>query len=101
MTKATVIRAGLIAVAVGLTAGCATTGDLDKLRNELNEVRAATDKAQQDASAAGAAALDAQTSADAAADNANSALRIAEESQSCCQRNTRRMDRMFKDSVLK
>lgn len=99
--KTTILRSALIAATVAMTTGCATTGDLDKLRNELNEVRTATAKAQQDATTAGENAAAAQASADAAAKAANDGLRIAEEGQSCCQRNTRRMDRMFQDSVLK
>lgn len=101
MNRVTWIRLALLAAALGSVAGCATTADLDGLRDELAAIRTSVNEAQQDATAAGESAQGAQQSADAARETADQALRLAEETQSCCNRNTRRMDRMFEQSVLK
>lgn len=63
----------------GLT-GCATTRDLDTLKVHVEQAQASAD-------AAAAAAAKAQAAADAA--------------QACCNANTERMDRMFKQSMNK
>lgn len=68
-----VARSAAIALAVGLGAGCATTGDLEEVKgianNALNEAKAARDTANNAQGAvndAAAAAAEAQRTADAA-----------------------------------
>ncbi|HFD78871.1 MAG TPA: hypothetical protein ENK05_00575 [Gammaproteobacteria bacterium] len=75
-----------IAAVAGLS-GCATTSDLDKLRDEVHQANATAEAAAAKADAASQeAAAASQTAADAkaAADDANS-----------------RIDRMFKKSMYK
>jgi len=72
--------AAVVLVAMTGLSGCATTRDLDALKLMV-------EKAQATADAAAAAAAAAQATADQAL--------------ACCQANTERMDRMFKDSMNK
>jgi murein lipoprotein len=85
-------RSAAIALAVGLGAGCATTGDLE-------EVRAIATKAQTDAHAARAAADRAQ-SADAAAAAAE-AQRTADAAQACCNETNDKLDRAWHKGMQK
>ncbi len=85
-------RSAAIALAVGLGAGCATTG-------ELEEVRAITTKAQQEAQAARAAADSAQ-GADAAAAAAE-AQRTADAAQACCNETNDKLDRAWHKGMQK
>jgi murein lipoprotein len=85
-------RSAAIALAVGLGAGCATTGDLE-------EVRAIATKAQTDAQAARAAADRAQ-SADAAAAAAE-AQRTADAAQACCNETNDKLDRAWHKGMQK
>ena len=78
-TLKTTAAAFMLVAVTGLT-GCATTRDLDVLK-------AMVEKAQATADAAAAAAASAQAAADAA--------------QACCDANTEKMDRMFKQSMAK
>ena len=75
----TTAAAFMIVAVTGLT-GCATTRDLDVLKMQV-------EKAQATADAAAAAAANAQATAD--------------EALACCNANTEKMDRMFKDSMNK
>jgi len=84
-------RGAAIALAVGLGAGCATTG-------ELEEVRAIATKAQQEAQAARAAADNTQ-GADAAA--AAEAQRTADAAQACCTETNDKMDRAWHKGMQK
>ena len=78
-TLKTTAAAFMLVAVTGLT-GCATTRDLDVLKTQV-------EKAQATADAAAAAAAKAQAAADAA--------------QACCDANTEKMDRMFKQSMAK
>jgi len=85
-------RSAAIALAVGLEAGCATTG-------ELEEVRAIATKAQQEAQAARAAADNTQ-GADAAAAAAE-AQRTADAAQACSTETNDKMDRAWHKGMQK
>jgi murein lipoprotein len=85
-------RSAAIALAVGLGAGCATTG-------ELEEVRAIATKAQQEAQAARDAAASAQ-GADAAAAAAE-AQRTADAAQACCNETNDKLDRAWHRGMQK
>ena len=78
---------GLLVLAATLTAGCATTGQLDEVKKE--------------AAAASAAAAAAQTAATAAQATAAQAQASASDANSCCQANTERLERAFKHSLRK
>lgn len=84
-------RSAAIALAVGLGAGCATTG-------ELEEVRAIATRAQQEAQAARDAAASAQ-GADAAA--AAEAQRTADAAQACCNETNDKLERAWDKGMRK
>ncbi|MGQ0591754.1 MAG: Lpp/OprI family alanine-zipper lipoprotein [Gammaproteobacteria bacterium] len=87
-------RGAAIALAVGLGAGCATTGELEEVKgianNALNEARAARDTANNAQGAvndAAAAAAEAQRTADAA--------------QACCNETNDKLDRAWHKGMQK
>ena len=91
----TKLSVAAVAVVIGLTTGCATTGDLDKLKQRVAEV-------ENTASNANGTAQSAQSTADAANARAEeamaasvSAAAIAEESQQCCDANKEAIQRAF------
>ena len=84
-------RSAAIALAVGLGAGCATTG-------ELEEVRAIATRAQQEAQAARDAAASTQ-GADAAA--AAEAQRTADAAQACCNETNDKLERAWDKGMRK
>jgi murein lipoprotein len=85
-------RSAAIALAVGLGAGCATTG-------ELEEVRAIATRAKQEAQAARDAAASAQ-GADAAAAAAE-AQRTADAAQACCNETNDKLERAWDKGMRK
>lgn len=87
-------RSAAIALAVGLGAGCATNGDLERVEgiatNAATAARAATDtatSAQSAANDAAAAAAEAQRTADAA--------------QACCNETNDKLDRAWDKGMRK
>jgi uncharacterized protein HemX len=72
--------AAFVALAMGLTAGCATTGQVEEAKTMASEAKQAAMDAQ-------AAAARAQKSADQA--------------NACCQDTNAKLDRMFKKSMYK
>ena len=62
----------MVVILAGAT-GCATTGDLDKLQAQVDQVSTVANQASADAAAA----------------------------QACCDANSEKMDRMFKKSMNK
>lgn len=85
-------RGAAIALAVGLGAGCATSG-------ELEEVRAIATKAQQEAQAARTAAESNQGAEAAAA--AEAAQRTADAAQACCNETNDKLDRAWHKGMQK
>lgn len=81
------ILGGLVAVA----AGCANT---DELRSEIAEVRSMAQDAQSTANAA-------KRTADSAQQTADRAMKAAQEAKSCCEANSKRIERMFEKSQRK
>jgi murein lipoprotein len=82
-----VTRAGLLMAALAITAGCASTGDVDELRAELERANAAAERAAADAASA---------RQDAAAARA-----AAEQAQAEAVKTNEKLDRMFKKSMYK
>jgi|OpeIllAssembly_1097287.scaffolds.fasta_scaffold211248_2 uncharacterized lipoprotein YajG len=74
------VSVSMLAVALGLTAGCATTQSVD-------EVRAMAQSAQK-------AAADAQSTASAA-------MKSAQQANTCCSDTNAKIDRMFQKSMHK
>jgi Alanine-zipper, major outer membrane lipoprotein len=87
-------RGAAIALTVGLGAGCATTGDLD-------EVRDIATKAQTEARAAAATANSAQSAANDAAAAGAEAQRTADAAQACCNETNDKLDRAWHKGMQK
>ncbi len=92
--KSTVLKASILASAIILLSGCATT-------QQLAEVRAIAESAQSAANSAQSTAGNAMTAANQALDAARAAQAAADAAQSCCNENTRRLDRMFEKAMQK
>jgi outer membrane murein-binding lipoprotein Lpp len=90
----TAIKGGAIALALVLTAGCASTDRIDELESQISVL-------QQDVAAAKADAASAASSAQAAQAAANEAVSAANASQSCCDATNEKIDRMFERSQSK
>jgi hypothetical protein len=88
------------ALALSLTAGCATT-DQGALSAEVAEVRQQAAQAQETANAANAKAEAAMNAATEAKDLANRAEGIAKATQYQVERNARQQEQMFKKSMYK
>jgi murein lipoprotein len=92
--KTAVLKASVLALALGVAGGCATT-------EQINEIRSLAERAQSSANAA-------QQRADSAASTANEALQTAKRAESlaqsamdCCNQATSRMDKMFEKAMKK
>ena len=79
-----------IAAFIGLSAGCATTQELEKVKQQLDQV-------EQTANSASSTANRAQAEASAASATADEAKNMAEESAACCVSTNERIDRMFNE----
>jgi len=77
--KRMLMAISMLAVSSVLVAGCATTGDLEKVQAQEKLTGAKADQAMQDAQAAKSAADAAAAKADAAAARAENAIMMAEE----------------------
>ncbi len=93
-TLITAARATALAVSVGITAGCATSGDLERVEGIANNALSTAQAAQQSAGAA-------QTAADGVAATANEAKASADAAQACCTETSDKIDRMFQRSMQK
>jgi len=96
-------KAVLIASAIALTAGCATTESVDKLQSQVDALRGATANAQQttdaavaSANGAGAAARQAQAGADKSFGAASDASETAKAAESDVVKVDAKLDQMFK-----
>jgi hypothetical protein len=84
------INIAIMAAFLGLGVGCASTGELEKVKQQLAQVEATADQANTQSDEANAAA-------DAAMAAAEEAKVMAEESAACCTANTEKMNRMFNE----
>ena len=84
----------IVAGTLVFASGCATT-------EQIEELRALAQQAQQAADQAQAAAAAAQSAADSASSRADSALSAANDANNCCRRNTEKMERMFEKAMQK
>jgi len=78
--RSLIYRALVSVLLVGAIAGCASTKDLDALRSEVEQVKANAAQAQS---------------------TADQALTASQAGQSCCDATNEKIDRMFKQSMLK
>lgn len=82
-----VLKVATVSAVFAIATGCATTGDLDKLRDDVNQ--------------ANQTAQSAQASADAASREAAEAKSIAEEALMRSNETDSKIDQMFKKSMYK
>lgn len=73
-------RTLVVAIVLGAAVGCASTKDLDAVRAQAEAAQAAADQAQA---------------------TADQALGTAQAGQSCCDATNEKIDRMFKQSMMK
>jgi hypothetical protein len=90
------LRAAALVGSLAIVTGCAAVK-----QEQLDEVRAAAEAAQNAANAAQRTATQAQQTAQGAQSTATQALQAAQAAQACCDANTQRIDRMFQESQRK
>lgn len=88
-------------VVAAMLGGCASTDELQEIREMAQQARSAAANAQGTADRAMAAAGAADTRAMAADRKADGALRAANEASNCCQANSEKLDRMFRKAMQK
>ncbi len=100
----TALKVGALSMCAVLATGCAGAN----LQTQVEEARAAADRAAQDAAAAQTAASEARRTADearqmasGAQSTANQALEAARAAQRCCDETNEKVDRMFRDRMSK
>jgi len=99
----TAIKAGVVAIVLTLTTGCAAElqKQVDALNARVDSLSSDVAKAQSTADAAGAGASEARQMASGAQSTANQALNAANQSQACCDATNEKMDRMFQSGMSK
>ena len=78
---------GIATVVLGLSAGCASTAQIDEIRAMAQEAKTVASQAQ--------------TTADQAARDAADAKSMADQANACCRDTNEKLDRMFKKSMHK
>ena len=89
-----VIKLSMIALAVSLVAGCATTSDVENIQSQVDGLNTSVQQASADAASAQSTAADAATKAEAAEAAANRAAQLSQDANS-------KLDRKFKRSMMK
>ncbi len=87
MKSAQILKLSALTLAMGLAAGCASSGDIETLRGEV--------------ASANAAAQRAQSTADQALSTANEAKAMATEANTRAMDTDEKINRMFKRSMFK
>lgn len=95
------IKVGAAVLVLGLASGCASTEGMDSIRATAEAAARDAAAAKTAADAARAAADSAARSAASAQSTADRALSAANASQSCCDANRDRLERMFQKSMSK
>jgi uncharacterized lipoprotein YajG len=92
--KTQFIKASLIAAALVLISGCATT-------EQIEAIRATADRALSAANNAQSTADRALSAANSASDSARDARSAADAAMACCNDNSTKIDRMFEEAMQK
>lgn len=92
--KSTVLKASILASAIVLLSGCATT-------EEIAQIRSLAESAQSAANSAQSTAGNALGVANQALDAARAAQSSADAAAACCNENSSRLDRMFEKAMQK
>ena len=101
MKMKSAFQGSVLAIAMVVAAGCASSSSIDALSARLDRVAADAKSASDAAASANSAAADAKKTASGAQSTANQALNAANQSQSCCDATNEKIDRMFKRSQAK
>ena len=83
-----ILSFAIIAAFIGSVGGCASTAELEKVKQQLQAVEASADQASSRADGAAADAADAMAVA-------QEAKNIAEDSAACCTATNEKLNRMF------
>ena len=89
-----VVKFSMIALAVSMVVGCASSSDIEHLQSQIDTLKTSVAQASSDAASAQSAANDAASRAAAAESAANRAAQYAEET-------ARKLDGVFKKSMMK
>ena len=89
------VAAVTVAIVIGLTAGCASTKDLERLEQRVADVENTANNANSTAQSAQSTADAANARAEEAMASSVSATAVAEESQQCCDANKEAIQRAF------
>jgi N-methylhydantoinase A/oxoprolinase/acetone carboxylase beta subunit len=92
--KKIIVKASIIALALGALGGCATT-------DEIAQIRSTAEKALSTANSATSRADNALSAANQALDAANAAQSAADAAATCCSENTSRTNKMFEKAMQK
>ncbi len=92
--RTTFIKTSLLVLSVGLASGCADM-------TQIEEAKAAANAAMARANDAYTLAQNAHTVASEAAYAADQASKDAEAALTCCNENSRKLDRMFEKAMMK
>lgn len=87
MKSVQLLKLSALTLAVGITAGCASSGDIETLRSEVANANAAAQRAQ--------------ATADQALSTANEAKALATEANTRAMDTDEKINRMFKRSMFK
>jgi hypothetical protein len=90
------LRAAALICGAAIATGCASV-----TTEQLDEVRATAEAAQNAANAAQRTANEARQAVSGAQSTANQALQAAQAAQACCDATNQRLDRMFEQSQAK
>ena len=89
-----VVKLSMVAFAVSLLVGCASSSDIDNLQSQIDGLKTSVAQASSDAASANSAASDAASRAASAESAANRAAQAAEETNF-------KLDKVFKGRMLK
>jgi len=92
--RTTLMRASILALALGVAGGCATT-------EQIAEIKSMAERAQSSADAAGQRADSALATANEALATAKRAESTAQSALDCCNQNTSRLDKMYEQIMKK
>jgi hypothetical protein len=92
--KITPIKVAILAMALALAGGCASTEQIDEIRSIANSAQSTANNAASQASSA-------LSTANQALDAARAAQNAANAAQACCDANSSRIDRAFEQAMQK
>jgi murein lipoprotein len=92
--KTTTIKVAIIAAAIAVASGCAST-------SQLAEVRSIAESAQSAANNAASQSSSALSTANQALEAARAAQSAANAAQACCDANTSKLDKVFEQVMKK